>query len=629
VRAVSVAEVVSPSEAESAPLARDLMVALVRAGVTATCSSADKSRYGDLDIDSNLPDARIALGGPDENAFTAAVLAEADPAYAEELKRQLYVSGSARVWVPAAAPLAACWLPGADLRGVRVLPVLVVAGTDSLDAAVASIVEDLADGEISVAQQVPSDLEPYEHRTVAVLNRGIPSFAVDIDGTLHTSLMRSCTGWPSGVWMNPPPRRTAPDGSNFQLQHWTHTFDYALVTGDGDWRSAAVPGRSAEFSHPLLAVVGNDSATGGLPSSGSLLEIEPAGAVHLAALKAAGNPFASGSSRAVDPAEAVTLRLVETTGATTDVAITSGLRRVSPASRVDLLEQPRLQEYDGSDDLTVHGYEIATVLGRFNMPQLLDADHTQLAPEVEAAQPLYSRYWLHNRGPAPLGGLPAVAHLHPQAAVAEAGDDVVFRLTAASDCTDSVLHGTVRILCPPGWTSSPSSLPFVLPSGEHLEADIELTMPPDTPEGLYPIRAQLHVTGDDAVSMPASWRQVVEDVATVSVGTPREDNEIVYLVTEPADIEVAAGDVDRLVVAVGTAAGASLSLEAHVISPWGTWEWIGPAAQGAVVSPGETTEIGFDVTPPPWVQPGQWWALVRIGCAGRLLYSPAVRVTVR
>ena len=129
-RAVSVAEVITPTEAKSAPLARDLIVALVRAGVTATCSSAEAPRYGNLDVDSNLPDARIALGGPDENSFTAAVLAEADPAYAEELKRQLYASGSARVWVPAEAPLAASWLPGADLRGVRVLPVLVVAGGD-------------------------------------------------------------------------------------------------------------------------------------------------------------------------------------------------------------------------------------------------------------------------------------------------------------------------------------------------------------------------------------------------------------------------------------------------------------------------------------------------------------------
>ncbi len=128
-RAVSVAEVVSPSEAESAGLARALMVALVRAGVTATCSSADKPRYGDLAVDSNLPDARIALGGPDENAFTAAVLAEADPVYAEELKRQLYSTGGARVWVPPVAPLIDEWVPGADLRGVRTLPVLIIAGS--------------------------------------------------------------------------------------------------------------------------------------------------------------------------------------------------------------------------------------------------------------------------------------------------------------------------------------------------------------------------------------------------------------------------------------------------------------------------------------------------------------------
>lgn len=98
VRAVSVAEVVVADDGADP---RDLMVALVRAGVTATCSAADKPRYGDLSVDSNLPDTRFALGGPDENPFTAAVLAEADIAYADELKRQIDATGSARVWVPA------------------------------------------------------------------------------------------------------------------------------------------------------------------------------------------------------------------------------------------------------------------------------------------------------------------------------------------------------------------------------------------------------------------------------------------------------------------------------------------------------------------------------------------------
>ncbi len=57
-----------------------------------------------------------------------------------------------------------------------------------------------------------------------------------------------------GVWIDPP-ARTAPDGSNFQLQHWSHTFDFALVCGDGDWRAVEMVSRSAEFNHPLLAVL--------------------------------------------------------------------------------------------------------------------------------------------------------------------------------------------------------------------------------------------------------------------------------------------------------------------------------------------------------------------------------------
>jgi alpha-mannosidase len=623
VRAVSVAEVVAPSESASSALARDLMVALARAGVTATCSSADKPRYGDLAVDSNLPDARITLGGPDQNGFTAALLAEADPVYTEELKRQLYAAGEARVWVPATASLVEEWVPDSDLRGVRTLPVLVVAGSD-LDAAVAAVVADLADAEITVEQEAPSELEPFESRTVAVLNRGMPGFAVDSDGTLHLSLMRSCTGWPSGTWIDPP-RRTAPDGSNFQLQHWTHTFDYALVSGDGDWRDAGIPARSAEFSRPLLAVSESTNSAGGLPAWGSLLEIEPAGRVALGALKATGNPLAKGSSRPVNPAESVAIRLVETCGATTDVTIQSGLRRVSAASRVDLLEQPRAQ-HGLSDGLTLHGYEIATVTARLNMPQLLEADHLVLAPDAEAAQPLYARYWLHNRGPAALGGLPAVAYLHPHRVVADTGAAVRLRLTASSDCTDEVLHGKIRLVSPDGWDCDPAELPFVLPAGEHLETDVALRMPPDAAAGLYPVRAELAVTG--ATSMPPAWRQVVEDVCLVSVGAA-DDQELLRLISGPEAVEVDAGATARLAVTVGTDARADVAIEAHLISPWGTWGWLGPAAIGTEIHARGTAELVFDVAPPVWAEPGEWWALIRVGCAGRLLYSPAVKVTVR
>jgi hypothetical protein len=56
---------------------------------------------------------------------------------------------------------------------------------------------------------------------------------------------------------------------------------------------------------------------------------------------------------------------------------------------------------------------------------------------------------------------------------------------------------------------------------------------------------------------------------------------------------------------------------------------MGPAAAGAVLPARSTVEVGFDIAPPPWQTPGRWWALIRIGCAGRLLYTAAVSVTVR
>src|SRR5271165_1504303 len=620
VRAVSVAEVVAPTEPMSGPLARHLVVALVRAGVTATCSSADRPRYGRLGFDSNLPDARFALGGPGQNAFTKAVLAAADPDYAREVERQLAESGRARVWVPAAAPLAAGWIPDADLRDSRALPVLVIASRDDADLgpAIASVTDDLVDAEIVVNQRAPSGLQRFEPFTVALLNRGVPSFAVESDGTLHTALMRSCTGWPSGVWIDKP-RRTAPDGSNFQLQHWTHVFDYALVCGAGDWRHAEIPARSADFSNPLLAVTAS-GRVGGLPATGSLLQVEPAGAVHLGALKAAGNPLARGSAHPVDPSR-VAIRLVETRGGDTDVVVRSPLGTVSELNSADLLERPQ-----GRRRLTtLQGYQIGTALARLDVPRLLDGADTELAPQAENCQPLYARYWLHNRGPAPLGGLPAVAHLRPHRLTAVAGDDVALRLTAASDSCDAPLAGTVRLVCARGWSASPAELPFTLRPGEHLEADVTLKMPAHAGPGLYPVRAQLEVTG---ASLPPVWRQVVEDVCMVSIGEA-DDSGVAYLVDEPADVEVAAGESARLTATVGTDACADLSLEAHLISPWGTWEWIGPATLGAVLPARGTVEIGFDVSPPAWVESGQWWALIRVSCAGRLVYSPAVKVTVR
>lgn len=601
-RAIAVAEVVVSADADPPLTAavRELIAALARAGVTATCSSADAPRYGDLSVDSNLPDVRISIG---HNAFTATVLDR--PAT------------TSRVWVPAATPLRDVWVPGADLRAPRALPVLVVGADGDTAAAVAALTDDLADGEIAVDQDAA---EEFADHTVAVVNRGMPGFAVDTDGTLHLSLMRSCTGWPSGTWIDPP-RRTAPDGSGFGLQHWTHTFDYAVIAGAGDWRALAMPSRSAEFGNELIAVRSHgDPRDGGLPAWGSLLEVHPAGAVAVGAIKRTGNPTAHGSARRVGPTDDITIRLVETLGRGAEVTLQSGLRTVSPSRRLDLVEEP----VEGArDPLRLGGYEIATLHMQLNLPRVSDAEGAPLGPDAEPAQPLYSRYWLHNRGPAPLGGLPAVAHLHPHRLDLDHAGPVSLRLTVASDATDAAVHGRVRVVAPPGWTAGGEDLPFVLPAGEHLESAVELTMPAAAAPGLYPVRAELAATG---AAIPAAWHQTVEDVCLVSLG--RHDDQVLRIVAEPAPVTLAPGETAPLCVTVATDAHADLAAEAHLISPWGTWEWLSPNIIGGVLPARGSVELRFDVSPPRWIPPGRWWALIRVACAGELVYTPAVPIEV-
>jgi alpha-mannosidase len=157
------------------------------------------------------------------------------------------------------------------------------------------------------------------------------------------------------------------------------------------------------------------------------------------------------------------------------------------------------------------------------------------------------------------------------------------------------------------------------------EAEITVRVPDDAAPGHYPVRAELALSGD----VPPAWRQRVEDVCVVTIGDVSDADALVSLVGDLQEVVVERGERARLAVTVGSAAHGDLNLEAHLISPWGSWEWMGPAAMGAVLPARSTVEVGFDVAPPPWATPGRWWALIRIGCAGRLLYTPAVPVTVR
>ena len=597
-RAIGIAELIAPN---AGGLTRDLAVALAGQGVTATSSRGDGPRYGRLAVDSNLPDVRIAIGGPEDNDFVAARLTGADPQYRLEIEKQLAESGAARVWVPADLPLPAAWVPSADLSDPASLPVLIVVG----EAQLAALISDIADAVIEVQQHAAGQTAgeaPLADVTVGLLNRGIPGFAVDAEGSLHLSLLRSCTGWPSGVWIDPP-RRTAVDGSNFQQEHWSQHFEYGVVTGSGDWRGNDLVRAGHDYNHVLQAVAHRPGGSGRLPQEHSFLTIEPADRVVLAALKPRGNPLAAG--RSVEQAGPVTVRLYEATGSTTQITV-----RMPGADnklqRLNILEQPA----DGPVN-EIGPMQIATL----GLTVAIDQPSASVyGAQGEPHQPIYTRYWLNNTGPAPRGNVLESVHLTPS--LVESGEPTELTVRVASTLADHGSAGQVDLLLPEGWTASPSTLEYAFGAGEFSASTVTVIPAADAAPGTYWVRARI-----------ASGGQQLEDLTRFVIGGQLEP-ELQVSIVEPS-LSVPPGGSETVTVRLTSHARTEISLQSQLIGPWQTWSLIDDWNTGASLQPGQSVELRYAVQVPPAARPGAWWVLAKVSGGGVARYTEPIALIVQ
>jgi alpha-mannosidase len=711
-QAIGVAEVVCPDSPDGWPgdgwpsselrgVIRDLMVALAAAGVTATCGHADGPRYGAIDADSNLPDVRIAVGGPEVNAFTVQALSAAGPGYAKALARRLAAGRTARLWVPAARSRADAFGPDADVRGAADLPVLIVAGAgfDGLAEAVTALAEDMADAlveDLEDSDLEDSDLEdggledsdledggledgrdrgdgepgggpgegersllpgapgvsgpvPLADRSVALLNRGTPGSVVTPDGTLHMSLMRSCSGWPSRIWIDGDPR-TAPDGTSFAWQHWSHTFEYALASGPGDWRTAGFTASAEDYNHDLITVLAGPGEP--VAGEGSLLSVEPAN-VTLSAVKPRGNPLAAGrtpipAALRVDAEAVITVRLRETSGQATAARVrlapSGGFGDgISAAWLTDLLEESDgapLPVVDGTVTVGMPAFATVTLVLRAGAPASADGGATDGGPaSAEPVQPVYARYWLHGKGPAPGGNLPVAVHLSPtRVALAHPGDAATLTLTVG--CGAEPASGAVELAAPGGvMVSAEQDLSYELGPGEYAAWDLTVRAAPQARPGRYFAAARIR----DRVGY------VIEDAAMVAVGErrwpdltlpPEETVELMqadYIATAAEvelavltpELRVAPGGRDELLVRLTSRIASELRGEAQLVSPFGTWAMLSPPVQGFSIAPQEASVLRFGVAVPATAQPGaRWWGLVKVMYYGRVRYTQAIPVVV-
>ncbi len=648
-QAIGVAEVIMPAAGDigGREPVRDLMVALARAGVTATCSRADGPRYGSIDVDSNLPDVRIALGGPAENPFTAEVLAAAGLTTGG-----LTTGGPAPLWVPATLTRQEAFAPGADLRGPRDLPVLIVTGGD-LAAAIAAVTADLADAVIEADEAAgtgaggaagPDELVGH---SVALLNRGTPGSLVTPDGTLNISLMRSCSTWPCGVWIDGD-KRTTPDGSSFAWQHWSHTFEYALAAGPGDWRSAGFPLAGQDYNRELLACE-TGRHDGPLPATASLAAAEPATAA-VSALKPRGNPLSPAAQPR--PEDGVTVRLRDVSGhagpSAARVRLFTGL---AAARRGSLLE-----EADGPPLRLDSGAAVADLpaAGTVTMVLIPDPGAAPAAPSgpvppgtvpPEPAQPVFTRYWLHGKGPAPAGNLPVAVHLHPGRAALAAAESpdappaaAELRLTVA--CGPAPARGTVHLDPGDGLVLEPSGpLRYDLGPQGHAAWDLTARARPGARPGRRFVAAR--IAGDDG--------QAFEDAVLVSIGEPgppaldlpldelfplyladqqRAAAELDLVLLSPR-LELRPGGHGEIAVRLRNATASQVRGEAQLVSPFGSWAQTRPWTQGFTAEPGRSVTLGFTVTARATARPGQhWWALVKVMYFGRVRHTEPAAVTI-
>ncbi len=683
--AIGVAEVIAPAPGgQCREQIRDLVIALARAGVTATCSLPAGPRYGSIDLDSNLPDFRIALGGPEQNPVTAAVLAAAGPAAAAGLAAQLDAAGSARAWVPAGQSRAAAFAPGADLRGPADVPVLIVAGED-LAAAIGALSRDLADAVIEVpappprpgpatppgespasypsrgagsAGDSPAGDNPADQgladqgladqglagHSVALLNRGTPGSLVTPDGVLYISLMRACSAWPCGVWIDGE-KRTVPDGSSFAWQHWSHTFEYALATGPGDWRTAGFPLAGQDYNRDLLALA-TDQHGGPVPAAASLAEAAPATAL-LSALKPRGNPLAPGAQPR--RADGVTVRLRDVSGSGRPVRARVRLRGgVSAAILTGLCEDGagaplRVRDHAAEAELPPSGLvtlalipAAAPVPGRL-VPETPPITQTPAVTQTPPVSPVFTRYWLHGKGPAPAGNLPETVHLSPARAALSAGQAAALRLTVA--CGTAPATGLVRLACPAGIAADPPGpLAYDLAPRGYDGWDLTVRALPGAAPGRYFVAAQIDGS-----------RGILEDAVLITVGEPPPPpldlpfDQLVplYVADQEATAaelrvrllsqELAAAPSGRadIEVALANATASQIRGEAQLLSPFGTWACTRSWTRGFSAEPGQEETLSFPVRVPATACPGQhWWALVKIMYFGRVRYSEPVAVTV-
>jgi hypothetical protein len=289
-------------------------------------------------------------------------------------------------------------------------------------------------------------------------------------------------------------------------------------------------------------------------------------------------------------------------------------------------------------------------LGEAAAPGAGDRSREEVPPEP--VQPVFTRYWLHGKGPAPAGNLPVALHLSPgRLALAAPGGNGTGDLPAAATLRLTVAAGpqpaagTAELVVPPGLAvaggddpAEPLRLRYELAPDGYASWDLTVAAAPGTAPGHYFVAARI---SDDL-------GQALEDAVLVTVGEPaippsglplgellpliEADQQAVAaevgITLLTSQVTLRPGERGEILLRLACRAGSPVRGESQLISPFGSWELSVSPALGFTARPGEEIVLRHPLAAAPGARPGSWWALAKVMYFGRVRYTESVAVTI-
>jgi hypothetical protein len=334
------------------------------------------------------------------------------------------------------------------------------------------------------------DLPNVPDYGVALINNGTPAISLENPDTLTLHLTHTAA-FPG---VNLP--------FEFVPEHKTHVFEYALYPHAKNWREADTVKVGYDFNNPLIAVQ-TDVHDGDLPNEKSFVQTKVSNLV-ISALKLGGNPQANFQSKAENESvkypvlslresklRPLILRAYETEGQATFSAIQTD-SKIEFGKETGLVEQSDFQAggigFSGFDVNDTTGFK-ANEIRTFELySNRKSSANRNLGATKEEVQPVFSRYWLHNSGAAPIGNDAVKVSLRPLEQMGNLStfswDDpynqggittVGVRVQVVNNYQDRTIAGEIALEVAEDWRIVPEKIAYEIAPNGSFTKDVVIT----------------------------------------------------------------------------------------------------------------------------------------------------------